>query len=432
VRSRARQLALVTATVLATWLLIEALAFGVLSVLEGAPFRPQSLQAARVELGAGAATEPDASPDTPPRHVENKFIHPYVGYIQDPTGRPPNVPGRKDLAVNRFGYVDTDEPLQRRGPDRFIVAIVGGSVARDFSLLGDSELAVRLRELPALADREIVFVRLALAGYKQPQQLMTIAYLLSLGAEFDAVINLDGFNEVALHFAENAKTQTFAAFPRHWYYQIVDVAFEVSGEYQYARVLRSKFAELFGFPPLRWSPVANLVWRQLDQRLAHDVYAAHEAMASAAPQRRRAAASGPERRYADDAAVLADLVAIWKRSSIQLDRLLRANGAVYLHVLHPNQYYPDTRDLSLELASAWTSDHKYRAGAVAGYPRLVEQGAQLRESGVAFLDLTRAFAGHDRPFYVDSCCHFNKWGHRLLAHAIADALADEIGEQPAQ
>ena len=33
-------------------------------------------------------------------------------------------------------------------------------------------------------------------GYKQPQQLMAYNYLLSLGAEFDAVINIDGYNVI--------------------------------------------------------------------------------------------------------------------------------------------------------------------------------------------------------------------------------------------
>ena len=42
-----------------------------------------------------------------------------------------------------------------------------------------------------------MFVNLALFGYKQPQQLTTLAYLMSIGGQFDLVLNIDGFNEVA-------------------------------------------------------------------------------------------------------------------------------------------------------------------------------------------------------------------------------------------
>ena len=35
-------------------------------------------------------------------------------------------------------------------------------------------------------------------GYKQPQQLLVLSYFLSIGQTFDLVVNIDGFNEVAL------------------------------------------------------------------------------------------------------------------------------------------------------------------------------------------------------------------------------------------
>ena len=49
-----------------------------------------------------------------------------------------------------------------------------------------------------LSGRKIDIVRLALPGQKQPQQLMTLAWVQSLGAEFDIVVNLDGYNEAVL------------------------------------------------------------------------------------------------------------------------------------------------------------------------------------------------------------------------------------------
>ena len=53
-----------------------------------------------------------------------------------------------------------------------------------------------LKSHPRFANQEIVLLNTAVGGYKQPQPLMVVSYLLALGAHFDAVINIDGFNDV--------------------------------------------------------------------------------------------------------------------------------------------------------------------------------------------------------------------------------------------
>lgn len=403
---------------------IEAGSYALLGLVDDESFSFDAMQERRNSVhGAVSDAAAKGQTDDPPRHVQNKFVHPYVGFVQDPNGRRPQVPRKRHLPVNRFGYIDSDDPIHERADDRFILGIVGGSVARDFSWIGVEFLEEELAAAPYFADREIVFVRLGLSGYKQPQQLMTISYLLSLGAEFDAVVNIDGFNEVALHLAENAQTGTFAAFPRHWYYQIVDLPQSLSDEYQYLRVRRRRLAELFSRPGLRHSVTSNLIWLMRDRQLSHDVYAAHESMMEAAPKRANAAATGPAREYPDENAAVEHLVEIWKESSIQLDRLLRANATAYIHVLHPNQYYPGTKPMGdKERRSALKEDYKYRRGAELGFSLLVSGGRQLASQGVRFLDLTMAFAEHSDPLYVDACCHFNKWGHQIVARSIAHEL----------
>src|SRR5262249_59055693 len=94
--------------------------------------------------------------------------------------------------------------LPRRAADHVIVAVVGGSVAHLFAEQGLPRLIERLSELDAYRGRTFVPLNLAVGGYKQPQAFMAIAYLLALGAEFDVAINLDGFNDVTRHPAENA------------------------------------------------------------------------------------------------------------------------------------------------------------------------------------------------------------------------------------
>ena len=53
-----------------------------------------------------------------------------------------------------------------------------------------------IRAIPRFAGKQIWVVSFALGGYKQPQQLMVLAYYLSLGQPLDVVVNVDGFNEI--------------------------------------------------------------------------------------------------------------------------------------------------------------------------------------------------------------------------------------------
>src|SRR5436305_14825248 len=77
-----------------------------------------------------------------------------------------------------------------------------------------------LRTSPQFRDREMIFGRLGMSGYKQPQQLLLLTYLLSQGAEFDVLINLDGFNEIGLHSSENMYQNTHPSFPRAWRFRL--------------------------------------------------------------------------------------------------------------------------------------------------------------------------------------------------------------------
>ncbi len=137
--------------------------------------------------------------------------HPYFGVILPPTN-----PVDGPLAINAYGFFGTDSPVQSRSDTEFRIAVVGGSVARQ--LVQDSEqiFVESLARLPCLANKEIKVVSLAADGYKQPQQLLAITYLTILGGEFDAVVNLDGLNEIALPAIDNIPMGVFASFPRSW------------------------------------------------------------------------------------------------------------------------------------------------------------------------------------------------------------------------
>ena len=58
------------------------------------------------------------------------MVHPYIGYVFQPSHGDPNQMVNEKFHITDYGYVDDQPPIRRRTVDKVIVAIVGGSVAR--------------------------------------------------------------------------------------------------------------------------------------------------------------------------------------------------------------------------------------------------------------------------------------------------------------
>jgi len=367
----------------------------------------------------------------------DEVLHPHLGWVLNPDSDGGVTVARTRFPVNRFGFLDQgNDPLGRRGPDRLRVAIVGGSVAWYFSMHGRDQLEKRLGQAPEFQGRQIEFVSLAISGYKQPQQLMTLAWMLSLGAEYDIVINIDGFNEVTLHPAENDPKRVHVAYPRGWHERVRKLPRTeiVHTLYRHAslRLERRSWAAWFVDGPLPYSPLLNFIWRTRDnwyrRQLDHDLAVITSQWLNEA---RVYMHTGPANTYEGPEEMYDQMVALWQRSSRQLDRLCQANGTRYLHVLQPNQYLEGSKPMSgAEREIAIEPKHKYRPGVVDGYPRLKSTGLELTEAGVDFLDLTMIFARTPEPIYIDDCCHYNEQGNRMLADAIADRLLESQNTRP--
>jgi len=361
-------------------------------------------------------------------------LHPYVGYVAA-AGMPvefgDEVPG---LAVNAYGFIDTQEPLRQRSPDRLIVAVVGGSVAERFGHQGVAAFERALARDPRYADRRVEWVRLGLSGHKQPQQLMTIAYLLAEGAEFDVVLAIDGFNEIALPRVDLVTHGVAAVFPRYWKQQTANLpdapTLRAIGEIE---LLESQLAELEAEPTgwLRFSGLARLVRRVRAQRLDDDVARRHAALAERLRARADAPRFGPYREYASRTELAEHVAGVWARSSRALAALAREHGVRYVHVLQPNPHVPNSKPLSPEERElVGDATMLYREDARDFHPLLRATGAELARHGIEFLDATEVFAGHEETLYVDSCCHFGARGNEILAEWIAARMAERDAAAP--
>ncbi|MEJ7590433.1 MAG: hypothetical protein WKF77_02720 [Planctomycetaceae bacterium] len=358
------------------------------------------------------------------RDGANESFHPYLGWVHNPQLTRPDKYSGGDIPVNWLGFKDDSESIYHRSDDTYIVGIAGGSVAWGFSWEAQDVLREKLSAHPALKGRRIQFVRMALPGYKQPQQLMAYNFLLTLGAEFDAIVNLDGYNETVLTIQDNAQLNTAVSYPRGWHARVISIS-DPRTSAEAARLLslrgkRQQMARSILASRFRWSGIYNLLWHIRDQSAFGEL--TDLALVVGNSKSQSFTTHGPTNRFSGDE-LEPEVAAMWQRCSRQMHNLCKANGTLYLHVLQPNQYVPNSKRLGAAERQVCYSEAEGSAVFVRSmFPRLQELGLSLQAEGVEFSDQTMVFATVEKPLYIDCWCHFNAEGHRLLGAAVADRL----------
>ena len=359
---------------------------------------------------------------------QSETFHPYIGWVHNPDFLPQVDCCGLALKTNRYGFFDSSDGVHRRSPDRLIVAIAGGSVAWQMSCAGAEALRRKLHEVPAYRDREIVLVRLAQPGYKQPQSLYALNYYLLLGGEFDIVIALDGYNEIALPVVENFRSNVALDYPQGWHARTLDIVdardadfslrvFEIRGSRQ-RRALSAVSS------PLRCLPSYQLLWFVREERLRNELIEIETQLLGRGYARGKAFInSGPHPVVQDQDAALRESVRLWKQATLQMHQLCEANQILFVHAIQPNQYDPGSKPLSeYETANCYSDEVEYGKIVALGYPQLRKEGAQLRTLGVQHFDFTQLFAQTADTLYVDPFCHVNATGSELLAKALGDCV----------
>ncbi|MEO1086155.1 MAG: hypothetical protein AAFY88_18095 [Acidobacteriota bacterium] len=421
-------------TLALVWLVVELASAALLSAAGGSIFSPQTARGERAEVlrhaTAHANLEAAKAPAVADPQLDEsapEVLHPFLGFVRDPTAEGSRFP------LNDLGFFASPAP---EGPaeDRLTVGVFGGSVA--VGLSRSPQLLQALERAEAASGRKVWVRSFALGGYKQPQQLIALNYALALGEELDVVINLDGFNDIALAPIEFEQVGLFPAYPRRWPRRIVGIPDIDSqrrvGEIAYLEGGRARRVAWCGGPYLGISPTCHLIWKAFDFRTSQRLNALRQAQALDAPTDRSYVSFGPEVEHSRDS-LLKNLVGLWERSSEQMHMLSEAKGVRYFHFLQPNQYDPDSKPLSAEeQRSAFHDAQPWATAVPTAYPELSEGGRRLRARGVSFHDMRGVFEGVEETLYIDTCCHFNERGMGRLATAIVDIIDDELQNTPAR
>jgi len=396
-----------------------------------------------------------------PRDLGRTQIHPFLGWAirpregqgpfyearrYFPDGKPPGWTSEA-LSVNEFGFLTDIGDYREVDADRFVVGVFGGSVATQMVRFAGDTLKAELEARMPDLDRSIALLNFGAGAYKQPQQVIALVEMVTLGIRFDVIINVDGLNEAAFG-GFDAEKGLHPVFPSMGHYKSrAGLATGTSSEEQIvktAAVLLEKRAarrlldRVSGSAVLRRSEFAKaslglLVERH--RRRATEIEAELQELLTTKEDMSAIASLSDPCLGKEDACW--DLIAdMWANASWLMGAISTELGGRYFHFLQPNQFVPESKPMSdeeQEVAGLHDMGRTTFARMVRnGYPHLQAGGKELRGRGVEFHDLTMLFAQHPEPLYVDDCCHYNVHGYRLLAKAVAEAVAAKVRQSDAR
>jgi len=302
-------------------------------------------------------------------------------------------------------------------------------VAAGFGNMGHKRLVEVLEQDPRFSGRKVEMLRYAVSAMKQPQQVTQLAYLFSIGLKIDAVINLDGFNEVAIG-NKNAARGFHPAYPSvpDWTRMATDWTGDTESIQLIDKLhtLKQRLVDTYEAAiasPLRWSAlycmarstqIKHLRWESTSCQGAFV-----ERVRQIAPQNDRSV-TGPKFEGSEQEAVRLSVLT-WMESSISIESMCAVRGVQYLHVLQPTLLDSSSKVPTPEETAGVTVSQEWVRGVELGYPLLRKAGRRLRERGVNFLDASRVFLDVKEHLYTDAC-HFNRRGNVILAEAIGQAF----------
>lgn len=356
-------------------------------------------------------------------YFPNHVLHPYLGFVNTPSKH-----------YNQYGFPGPS-PITQKSNDTINICITGGSVAMGLYLSSSSTLIQHLKKIDRFKNKEIKLILIALGGFKQPQQLLAINYFLTLGAHYDVVINLDGFNEITLPYSDNLPFNVHSSYPRNWNLYAkkgLNNNIESSISQQFGlKKEKLQLNHVFKQYKLYYSNFALLLWKVLSNKNKNSLYDVELSL------RRKLSliepnyqSTGPEEEFTDTLQYFKKQAELWKRSSILMDKLGKQIHFDYFHFLQPNQYYKNSKKLTnKELTHAYENNpFNYKTAVQKGYPILIETGLEMKQN-INYVDLTLLFKNESKTVYNDKCCHFNTYGYNLIAQNIAHSIQSVYQEK---
>ncbi|MDA1265953.1 MAG: hypothetical protein O2816_12805 [Planctomycetota bacterium] len=352
------------------------------------------------------------------RAASKYLLHPFTGWEEHVT--------RKRIAAELPHFLSGEDDAT------FDILLVGSSVAAAFGNGGSEVFLEVVAASPSLAGREMRFLGHGRSAYKQPQQLFLLQWLLLQGYEPDAVICIDGFNEMALSLA-NSRRKIPPVYPGWGQWGPLVSTLPVTGEgrvlvhaLEEARLEAAAVHATVRKYRLANSAVFGSYYRTRMVRAQERWQAAAEELSSALASfsfQRLGAFSEPE----EDQAILDSTAEVWQRATTAMADLCRARQIPFLHVLQPNPNIPGSKPLTAQEQELVRAGEEWMLAATEGYPRIRAAREELRTQGLDSLDATMIFSEVAETVWRDAG-HLNRVGNSLLGRKVGEAFTALLEE----
>jgi len=368
------------------------------------------------------------------------ILHPYLGFIESPDdhhsfyGSDVNYETELTGKINEFGF-EGPAIIPKKNPKKINICLLGGSFSMYFYHETRQKFIEELKKYPFFANKEIEIYSYATSGYKEPQQLMALNYFLSMGGEYDIVINLDGINDIAIPVKENMPYQLFPFFPRFWYVFSNRVSSAESNliyaDISQNKIKKNSYMSLFNHFPLNFSNASLMLWELLDKKLEFKISSGYQMYVKSvfnSMESKNIENCGPSFDYGLDRDHKYKILAsYWKQCSKMMQSLAIPFGFEYFHFLQPNQHVAGSKpftEVEKMFIVTYPNDPDFFGNiATEGYPHLIRTGKELKNEGVQFEDLTMVFKDTKETIYRDPCCHINKNGNEIMAKKMAERIS---------
>ena len=293
------------------------------------------------------------------------------------------------------------------------ILILGGSVAEDFSINNDGskfkidKLEVNSENIfqKVLNDKfdtnRFKVYNASIGGGKQPQQLFKLYYLYLINEKFDVVINIDGFNEVALSFSENIQIENNIIYPRNYSRLISTFNSDLS-----CVTKSNKYTKGYNLIPL------VEIYKLFQIRKCHI-----KSEGSPTEKNSRFSKMSNFVKLEDDI-YFNYIEKLWLNSSNEIDQFSKIKDFNYIHIIQPNQYLKGSKIISNEELD-FLKYEKYGKPISKYYKDIKVEDLNVKYK----LDLRYIFRDNDMTLYRDYCCHLNNRGIFLMASEIVDQFS---------
>ena len=135
----------------------------------------------------------------------------------------------------------------------------------------------------------------------------------------------------------------------------------------------------------------------------------------------------PNNSVKTDSVAFEEMAQNWAKSSIFMNKVLSASNVRYFHVLQPNQYYQTKRVFGdAEKQIAFNKETPYAKAVELGYPALFKKFQNLEKNNIGIVNAVRVFDKTKEAVYVDSCCHYNQAGEVIFSDYVGSSILENL------